>query len=259
MKTTTGTEITESVLDPGCPWKLPRLKWGFPPYPYKKTPDEWRTLLTRAEQGEAEAECTVAAMYEDGCKTRAGRVLVRRSARKALEWYRRSAAHGDTSAQTNLGVILSSAKANKEDRREALMWLRKAARAGVASAIINAAIMHREDGDLRRAVSSFRKATALGDDSARIQLGIHYYWGRGIRANHSMAVRLIRRATLGKDLSEADRDDAFFYLGIAYLEGNGVRASLQMAAKLFHRANIDNDHPAARRLLNRIAKRSTKA
>jgi len=258
MKAKTGMEITESVLDSSCPWNLPRLKWEFAPYPYKKTPNEWRALLTRAERGDAEAECTVAALYDDGCKTRAGKLLVRRSARKALEWYRRSAAHGDTSAQTNLGAILSSTKANKQDRLEALMWLRKAARAGVTSAIINAAIMHREDRDLRRAVSWFKKATALGDDYARIQLGIHYYWGRGIRADHSTAVRLLRRATKGKNLSEADRDDAFFYLGIAYLEGNGVRTSLQMAAKLFHRANIDNDHPAARRLLNRIAKRSTK-
>lgn len=252
------TEITKSVLDPGCPWKLPRLKWEFTKYPYRKTLTEWRALLARAEQGDADAECNVAALYDYGCKTRSGKLLVRRSARKALEWYRRSAAHGDTYAQNNLGVILSSAKANKEDRREALMWLKKAARTGNGCATNNTAIVYREDGDLRRAVYWFKKLAALGDDDALIQLGIHYYWGCGIRADHSASVRYLRKATKGKNLSDADRDDAFFYLGIAYLEGNGVRFSLRMARKLLQRANIDNDHPAAHRLLNQMAKSSTK-
>jgi uncharacterized protein len=257
MKAKTHPGITDSVLDLGCPWKLPRLKWEFPKYPYKKTLLEWKALLSRAEQGDAEAECNVAALYEDGCKTQSGKILVMRSSRKALQWYRRAAAHGDTAAQNNLGVILSSAKASREDRREALMWLKKAARAGDACAVSNTAIMYRESGDLRRAVYWFMKHAALGDDGARIQLGIHYYWGRGIRASHSSAVSCWRKATRGKNLSEADRDDAFFYLGIAYLEGKGVRPSLQTARKWFQRANVDNDHPAALRLLNQTAKGST--
>jgi uncharacterized protein len=258
MKAEIPREITESVLDPGCPWKLPRLKGQFPKYPYKKTLNEWRALLALAEQGDAEAECNVAGLYDDGCKNRSGKILVRRSARKALEWYRRSAAHGDTSAQNNLGVILSSAKASKEERREALIWLKRAARTGDGCATTNAAIVYREDGDLRRAVYWFRKHAALGDDSARIQLAIHYYWGLGIRADHSSAIRHLRKATKGKNVSDADRDDAFFYLGIAYLEGKGVRSSLRMARKLLQRANVDNDHPAAHRLLNQIAKSPTK-
>jgi hypothetical protein len=251
-------QIVESVLNPACPWKLPRLKWEFPTYPYKKTMVEWRALLARAERGDAEAEYEVASLYDDGCKTHSGKILVSRSARKALEWYRRSAAHGNTSAQTNLGVILSSAKASKEDRREALMWLKRAARTGNGCALHNAAIVYREGGELRRAVYWFRKNAALGDDDAQIQLGIHCYWGRGIRADHSAAIQYWRMATKGENLSEADRDDAFFYLGVAYLEGKGVRSSPRMAQKLLQRANIDNDHPAALRLLNQIEKNSAK-
>jgi TPR repeat protein len=258
MKAETRMQIAESILNPACPWKLPRLKWEFPKYPYKKTLIEWRALLALAKQGDAEAEYEVAALYDDGCKTRSGKILVRPSGRKALEWYRRSAAHGNTSAQTNLGVILSSAKASKEDRREALMWLKQAARAEYETAIQNTAIVYRENGDLRQAVHWFRKSAALGDDGARIQLGIHCYWGRGIRADHSAAIQYWRMATKGKNLSEAERDDAFFYLGIAYLEGKGVRSSLRMAQKLLQRANIDNDHPAALRLLNQMEKSSAK-
>src|SRR5665213_1630925 len=107
MKAKKRTEITESVLDPSCPWEIPRLKWEFPTYTYKKTPNEWRVLLARAKEGDAEAQCHVAGLYDDGCKTGSGKVLVKRSAPKALEWYRRSAARGDTAAQNNLGVLLS--------------------------------------------------------------------------------------------------------------------------------------------------------
>jgi len=230
------------------------MEWGFPKYPYKKTPVEWRDLLARAEQGNADAEFDVGAHYDDGCKTNSGKILVRRSPRRALEWYRKAAAHGDESAQNNLGVILSSAKSSREDRREALMWLKKAATTESQGAINNIAIIHREDGNLRQAVRWFTRLAGLGDDSARIQLGIHHYWGRGIRADHAKAVRYWRKATKGKSLSEADRDDAFFYLGIAYLEGKGVRPSPRMARKCFQRANVDDDHPAARRILNEMAK-----
>ena len=249
-------EITASVIDPAFPWNLPRMRWDFPKYQCKKTPVEWRGLLARAELGDAEAEYNVAALYDDGCKNHSGRILVRRSARKALEWYRRSAAHGDASAQTNLGVILGSPKASIEDRREALMWLKKAARTGSICATNNIAVMYREDGDLRRTVYWFKKLATLGDDDALIKLGIHYYWGSGVRVDHSKAVRYFRKATKGKNLSEADRDDAFFYLGIAYLEGKGVRSSLQMARKLLQRANAENDHPASARILNQMAKSS---
>jgi hypothetical protein len=52
-----------------------------------------------------------------------------------------------------------------------------------------------------------------------------------------------------KNISEAERDDAFFYLGIAHLEGKGVSMSRATARKLLRRANVDNDHLAAQRVL----------
>jgi TPR repeat protein len=91
---------------------------------------------------------------------------------------------------------------------------------------------------------------------ALVQLGIHYYWGKGVRKNPIAAIRCFRKATKGKDMCEFERDDAFFYLGIAYLEGKGVTVSIPRARKLLQRANVDNDHPAARRALQGLTRSS---
>jgi hypothetical protein len=219
------------------------------------TATEWNGLFARAEQGNVEAQCYVAAMYAYGCKTHSGKILVRRSARKTFEWTRRSAELGSATSQNQLGSILCASGATGANWREGINWLKKAFRGGDSTAATNLAITYRENGDLRRAVLWFRKAVASKeDDGAYIQLGIHYYWGRGIRTDHVAAVRCFRKAIRGKNMVEASRDDAFFYLGVAYLEGKGVRRSPRMAQKLLQRANIDKDHPAAYRLLNHMSK-----
>lgn len=233
---------------------MPRANGEFPPYPFRMSVAEWEALLARAKQGNPEAEWEVAERFEDGCKDKKGKILVRRSARKAAEWLRRAAEHGFASAQCNLGVLLGDREHADSNPREALVWLKRAFRAGESCAASNIAITHRQKGDFRKAVQWFRNSVASGDDDALIQLGIHYYWGKGVRRNPIAAVGCFRKATKGKNICESSRDDAFFYLGIAYLEGKGVRASIPSARKLFQRANIDNDHPAARSVLQELTR-----
>lgn len=243
----------DSVVNSATPWNLPSLFRGFPKYPVKTSAVEWKNLLAKAKGGDAEAEWSVAAHYFDGCKDRRGRILVRVSNRKAAEWYRRSAEHGCGSAQNTLGVILGGNYGVKKDVREALLWLKRAFRGGdTLLAPNNIAVTYRENGNLRQAVRWFGKVDVSRDDSILIQLGIHFYWGKGVRTDHQAAVRCFRKVIRGRNLSECDRDDANFYLGIAYLEGKGVRKSPRMAQKHFERANRDNDHLAAQRLLKQF-------
>jgi TPR repeat protein len=163
--------------------------------------------------------------------------------------FRRAAEHGLSAAQNTLGVVLSNGDGVGKNVDEALSWLRKAFRAGDTCAGQNIAITYREIGDLRTAVKWFRKSADAGDGDALIQLGIHYYWGKGVRKNPKAAIRCFRMASKAKFISEGGRDDAFFLLGVAYSEGEGVRTSIPNARRLFKRANVDNDHPAARRML----------
>jgi TPR repeat protein len=93
------------VIDTRLPWKLPTVNREFLPYPFRMSVAEWKALLARAKQGDAEAEWEVAGRYEDGSKDKRGKILVRRSARKAAEWLRRAAEHGCAPAQCSLGVL----------------------------------------------------------------------------------------------------------------------------------------------------------
>jgi len=242
-----------SVVDPVFPWRLPSSYSGFPKYRAKVSAAEWKNLLAKAKGGDAEAEWRVAEHYSDGCKDMRGRVLVRVSNRKAAEWYCRSAEHGCGNAQNTFGIVLGGNYGVEKNVREALLWLKRAFRGGdTLLAPRNIAVTYREDGHFRQAVRWFRKVDVSRDDSVLIQLGIHSYWGKGVRADHPAAVRYFRKAIRGKNMSECDRDDANFYLAIAYLEGKGVRKSLRMAQKHFEQANRDNDHLSAQRLLEQL-------
>ncbi|HUX45518.1 MAG TPA: tetratricopeptide repeat protein [Terracidiphilus sp.] len=246
-------EAVAKVINPACPWKLPQLDWSFPSYCYKMSRREWKALLAKAEQGDGKSEFGIAEHYSDGVKDRSGAIVVKPSARKYSYWLRRAAEHGCSSAWNNLGVRLTNHKSVEADWREGIDWLKKAYRDGdTCCAPVNIAVTYRQQGEFRKAVAWFRKVVASGDDGARIQFGVHLYWGIGVSVDHKAAVEHFRRATRGKNISEAERDDAYFYLGVAYLEGKGVKASIAEARRLLERANVDDDHLAARRLLARL-------
>jgi TPR repeat protein len=240
-----------TVIDSESPWRVTRRGWNWS-YSYKTSLSEWQSLLVRARNGDRDAEWGVADRYADGCKDKRGKVIVRRSATKAARWFRRAAEHGSGSAQNNLGVLLGNGNGVRKNVGEALLWLRKAHRAGDPCAAQNIAVTYRENGDLKTAFKWFRRAAEAGDGDALIQLGIHYYWGKGVRNNPRAAIRCFRAATKVKNISGMGRDDAFFFLGIAHHEGRGVQASIPNAKKFFKQANIDSDHVAADKMLSKL-------
>jgi TPR repeat protein len=189
------------MINAKSPWELPRRDF-IPPYGYAMSRSEWRTLLSRAKQGDPEAEWEVADRYGDGVVDKKGRILVSRSSRNAAKWFRKSAEHGFAWAQNNMGVLLSARNAAEKDVEEALFWFRKAFNAGLIMSAANIAITYRENGNFRKAVHWFRESVGSGDDDARVQLGIHYYWGKGVKKDPLAAVRCFRRATRGKNISE---------------------------------------------------------
>ena len=240
-----------TLIDSKSPWKVTQRGWDWS-YGYKMSVSDWKSLLARARNGDREAEWEVADRYADGCKDKRGKVIVRRSPAKAAQWFRRAAEHGSAPAQNYLGILLGNGNGVRKNVKEALLWLRKAFRAGNSCAAQNIAVTYRENGDLKTAFKWFRRAAEAGDGDALIQLGIHYYWGKGVRRNPRAAVRCFRAATKMEYISESGRDDAFFFLGIAYHEGRGVQASMPNAKKFFERANIDGDHVPADKMLSKL-------
>jgi hypothetical protein len=240
-----------TVIDSESPWRVTLRNWNWS-YGYKTTASEWQSLLVRAKNGDPEAQWEVADKYADGCKDKRGKVIVRRSAAKAAQWFRLAAERGSTPAQNSLGVLLGNGNGVRKNVEEALLWLKKSFRAGDSCAAQNIAITYRENGDLQTAFKWFRRAAEAGDGDALIELGIHYYWGKGVRRNPRAAVRCFRNATKAKNISGVGRDDAFFFLGIASCEGRGVPVSISNAKKFFKQANIDSDHVAAAKMLSRL-------
>ena len=242
------------MFNPKMPWNLPRKKDHFLSGSYITSDSEWRALLDLAKQGDPDAEWGVADRYGDGCKDTTGKIVVKRSPRKAAVWFQRSAEHGCAPAQNGFGALLSRGQGIEKDVKKALFWFKKALhdeslRSMVAS---NIAITYRENGNLRAAFRWFQKSADLGDDDALVQVGIHYYWGKGVKKNPTAAIRCFRAATKGNNICEFGRDDAFFFLGVANFEGQGVKKSIPTAKRSFERANKDNDHPAAQKMLRMI-------
>lgn len=250
MKKGPRTNQLSTIIDPKAPWKLTLRSWRFAGH--TASASDWRKLLARAHSGDSEAEWQVGERYADGCKDKRGRIIVKRSPKEAVEWLRRSAEQGNSSAQNNLGNLLSGGNGIRKNLDEAFKWYKKALRRDGPIVGNNIAITHRQMGNYTAAVRWFRRGVREGDGEAVLQLGIHYYWGKGVRRDSKAAVRCFRSAIQSRNISEGDRDDAFFLLGLAHYEGKGVRASLPKAIKLFERANKDDDNPAAREFLRQL-------
>jgi TPR repeat protein len=150
------------LIDAESPWRVTQRDWHWPLYTYKMSASEWQALLARARRGDPESEWEVADRYGDGCKNHKGKIVVRRSRRKAAEWFRRAAEHGLAPAQNTLGVLLSNGDGIRKNVNEAFVWLRKAFHAGNSCAAQNIAITYREIGDLKDSRQVVQKGRRRG-------------------------------------------------------------------------------------------------
>lgn len=85
---------------------------------------EWRPL---AEQGNADAQNNLGAMYDKGQG-------VPQDYKEAFNWYRKSAEQGDALAHIALGLMYRNGRGVPQDYKEAVNWFRKSAEQGDAEA-----------------------------------------------------------------------------------------------------------------------------
>ena len=85
--------------------------------------DAINTLTQYAEQGDSEAQYSLATMYADGDG-------VEQDNAKAVHWYQRAAHQGDSNAQYNLGVMYAHGRGVQKDNNKAHQWYFKAAEQG---------------------------------------------------------------------------------------------------------------------------------
>ena len=96
-----------------------------------------RILRPLANQGSAEAQFWLGAMYEHGQG-------VAHDYREARHWVRLAAEQGNALAQTFLGIAYGEGRGVIQDYREALKWTRLAAEQGQAAAQLYLGFMYKE-------------------------------------------------------------------------------------------------------------------
>jgi hypothetical protein len=88
-----------------------------------------------AEQGNALAQISLGAMYENGQG-------VAQDYQAAVAWYRKAAEQGNADAQYNLGLKYVDGQGVAQDYQAAVTWYRKAAEQGNADAQNNLGVMY---------------------------------------------------------------------------------------------------------------------
>jgi TPR repeat protein len=85
---------------------------------------------------------------------------------------------GHASSQNNLGTMYESGQGVEPSSERALYWYRKAIRNGGKASIYNLADFYRRNGRLDLAKIWFKKAAAVGDGEAAVELSKLYMSGR---------------------------------------------------------------------------------
>ena len=149
---------------------------------YETAFKEWRPL---AEQGEAEAQYNLGALYDKG-------LGVPQDDAKAVHWYRLAAEQGDVKGQYTLGLMYDRGQGIPQDDTKAVPWYRLAAEQGYALAETNLGVGYAHGQgvpqDFGKAAHWWRLAAEQGEAEAQYNLGILYDKGLGVPQDDAKAV-----------------------------------------------------------------------
>lgn len=162
------------------------------------------TVQKAAEQGDADAQFKLGAMYYQGRG-------VPQDYSKAVHWYKKAAALGQVDAQYELGTIYDLAQIVPQDYKQAVYWYKKAAEQGDADAQSNLGIMYRQGlgvpQDYSQALRWYKKAAEQGQVNAQYNLGLMYSKGLGVPKDYSKAYAFFSALVAYGDKSSIERRD----------------------------------------------------
>ena len=175
-------------------------------------PSELRTLMEKAQGGDAEAQCWVGRAYSG--------LLVPGDAEEAARWFLKSAEQGYAPAQRLYGLMFAQANPPVGER-----WMLRAAEQGDAEAQFWLGVAYEQNWfgtvDVKEAVKWYEKAAERGNPDAQVELGRKYEDGEGVEQNFKLAAEWYRKAAEHvPDLGGAGQGSN--RLGLLYMEGRGV-------------------------------------
>jgi uncharacterized protein len=128
--------------------------------------------------------------------------------RSAFELFSRAAESGDVSSQLDLGSFFDRGLHVKKDEKKAMHWYYRAYRRGAASAANNIATLHRDGGRIGKMVWWFRRAVAMGDHDALLELGKCYETGVGLPKSPRRAMLCYRRILVSEQVTQFTQEQA---------------------------------------------------
>jgi uncharacterized protein len=176
-----------------------------------------------AEQGNAEVQHHLAALYEAG-----------HNFTDAALWYRKAAEQGNAPAQCNLGTLYHDGRGVERDLAEAAKWFEVGARQGDAQAESNIGYMYNYGEGVRQdygeAVKWYRLAAEQGFAIAQKNLGTMYALGQGVEQDEHEALRWFASA--------ADHGLAMAWVNAAllYMQGSQINRDYERAGMLLNKA-----------------------
>lgn len=227
-------------------------------------------LVRQAEADDVFYQKITAWFYDCG-------VLVERDAKKAGEWYARSANGGYARSQWLLGLAFNRQCATNgyadgqlglgfmhdkgyglpRNKGEAFKWYEMAARQGNAAALYNMGVSHRFGiegilpADSAKALDYFTRAAERGDTSAFNALGIVHREGEGVPTNLTAAADWFRKSAERNDHEGRALLGRLYEHGLGGSEGRGDRTGLVSKGKEGRIRTIDQSKVAGARQADR--------
>jgi len=129
--------------------------------------DETSVLRTKAEQGDADAQLQLGAVYANGEGVPTDPI-------EAVKWYRKAAEQGNAYAQHLLGLSYGTGNGVPKDPIEAVKWYRKAAEQELALAQFSLGLSYANGNgvpkDLVQAHMWLKLSGVNGHDKAKLEL-----------------------------------------------------------------------------------------
>jgi len=150
-------------------------------------------LRSKAEQGDAAAQCALGLLYHRG-------EGVAKDFGEAAKWYRKAADQGNAKAQFYLGILCENGTGTVKDVAEAAKWFRKAAEQGLSWAQFNLGRLYFTGAgvkeDKAEAAKWFTKAAEQGDGNSQVNLSSMYAEGMGVPKDQTESLAWITVAAI---------------------------------------------------------------
>lgn len=187
-----------------------------------------------AEDGNVEAQLSLARLYDDGTKQ------VPRDPAAAARWYRAAAQNDVVEAQFRLGVMLAAGTGVEQDAGAALGWFGRAADQGHAGAQFRLGECYEQslgttpDGAAAR--RWYATAGRQGHREAQFRAGRMFYGAEGGPRDLAAALEMFTAATTTEYAADRPHAMALFYLAGMHYNGEGTPRDFGAALKAFRRA-----------------------